>query len=146
MTDTAPLLAALERHREVRGSLPLYDALVRDDPDAVADALGDAPRHPLRPDVEAWLRARGVEPAGDDPEREELRARLAAAERHARDLQRRLDEAVAARAGAVRTADAAALVGVLLAAVAIAGWLAAFGVLPFSPERAPPVPTEQEPP
>lgn len=149
--DTAALLQALERVREVRGSLELFDGLVRDEPAAVRDALAFAPRHPLRDDVGAWLAARGL----DAPPPPDLAAALA---RHGisdleswveerKRTERRLGSMLAdARADAARHASAAnayAAVSVLLAAAALLGWLAAFGVLPFQPEGPVPVP---EPP
>lgn len=149
--DTAALLQALERVREVRGSLEIFDGLVRDEPAAVREALAFAPRHPLHDDVAAWLSARGLAPPSP-PDVATVLARHGISDLEAflderQKTERRLGSLLAdARADAARHASAAnayAAVSVLLAAAAFLGWLAAFGVLPFKPEGPVPVP---EPP
>jgi hypothetical protein len=139
--DTAALLEALERHREVRGSLPLFDGLLRDDPAAVQAAIADAPVHPVRDAVEGWLRARGVDvPVGSDSAAaRELASIRAEATLRERRLAEEAADARRERDVAVRAANAYAAMCVLLAMIAIGGWLAAFGVVPFHAEG--PTPT-----
>lgn len=131
-----PLLDALDRVREVRGTLPLFDALVSGGPADVAAVLTAWPRHPLRAQIVAWLQANGqAEPPTDSP--------LAALERHgvhdvdawiaAQDaarlkLERALADTAAARDHALRSANAYALVAAVLAVLAIGGWVVALGI------------------
>lgn len=147
MSGPDELLAALERVREVRGSLPLFDGLVRDDADAVAAALRDAPRHPLRGPIAGWLHARGRAAAGP-PDAAAILARRGISDLDAfldaRDaelvrLGRLLADARAESARHARNASAFAAICVLLAAAAVAGWALALGT---EPEPASTPPTE----
>lgn len=129
------LLDALDRVREVRGSLPIFDALVSGGPPEVAAALTAWPRHPLRAQLVAWLQANSQpEPPADSP--------LAALERHGvhdvdawvaeqeaarAKLERALSDTAAARDHALRSANAYALVAAVLAVLAIGGWVVALG-------------------
>ncbi len=141
---TADLLDALDRVREVRGSVDLFDALSAEAPERVRDAVAAHPRHPLRARILAWLAARGVEPpAVEAPAAAlarhgitDLDAWIAAA--HAREaaLVRAVADVKAERDLALRSANAYALVAALLAALAIGGWVAALGGFPF-PEEPP---------
>ena len=131
--DTRSLLLALERHREVRGSLWLYDALLRDDVEEVRAALARVPSHADAADIRVWLRARGVEPDLSPS------AAIAAPASRAPDVT--LARAIAARDEAIRAANGYAGISVVLAAVAMLGWLAAFGLIPFQPEAPTPFPT-----
>ncbi len=134
--DPSALLDALDRVREVRGTLPLFDALVSRDPARVRAALTAWPRHPLRPAIVAWLLDNGEsEPPVDSP--------LAALERHGvadvdawvsehRATQARLERALAdttaQRDLALKSANAYALVAAVLAVLAIGGWVVALGL------------------
>lgn len=124
--------------------MPLFDALVADDPARVRAALTACPLHPLHPAIVAWLASRGLPP----PDTEGPAAVLArhgivdlesfvvsAASREAA-LSRSLSDARAERDLALRSAEAYALVAALLAVVAIAGWFLALGGLPL-PEEPP---------
>jgi hypothetical protein len=134
---TSDLVDALDGVREVRGSLPIFDGIVANDPARVRAALGAHPLHPLRDGVIAWLAARGVPP----PETEGAEAALArhgitdldtwVAGTRAREaaLSRDLAESRAQGEQALRAANAYALVAALLAVLAIAGWLVAMGPL-----------------
>lgn len=146
------LLDALDRVREVRGSLPIFDALVADDPVRVRDALAAHPRHPLRAAIVAWLGERGVAPPSEEGAAaalarhgiDDVDAFVAAA--HAREaaLVRALADAHAEKELALRSANAYALVAALLAALAIGGWFAALGGFPF-PEEPPVTPAPARP-
>ncbi|MDP2312231.1 MAG: hypothetical protein Q8P41_04945 [Pseudomonadota bacterium] len=150
--STDALLDALDRVREVRGSVPLFDALVADDPQRVRATLMTCPRHPLHDALVAWLAARGIAP----PEAEGAAAALArhgiadvdayVAASGAREaaLARALDTARGERDLALRAANAYALVAALLAIVAIVGWFGALGGFPL-PEEPPPAPTPLSP-
>jgi hypothetical protein len=155
--ETATLLDALDRVREVRGSVPIFDALVADAPERLRTALAAAPRHPLREPLEAWLLARGVRPMEQESAAEalarhgitDLDAWVADQARRETALARSLDDARAERELALRSANAYALVAALLAAVAIVGWVRA--LQDFSPvtEPAPThtaAPSEPSPP
>jgi hypothetical protein len=139
--DTARLLAALERERDVRGSFAIYEVVSVDDLAGVAAALGAHPRHPLASDVRAWLEARGAAPPVPDTAAqlqalgvEDPAAWVARHRAEVAALRRAVDEARSAALGAGRTASAYALMCVLLAVIAVAGWAAAFGRVPFEPE------------
>lgn len=149
------LLEALDRVRDVRGSVPLFDGLVADDAVRVRDALAACPRHPLHTAIVAWLAARGLAgPATEGPA--EALARhgivdvdtfvVGASEREAA-LARSLADARAERDLALRSADAYALVAALLAIVAIAGLFFVLGGLPLPAEPpSPPRPASSFPP
>lgn len=144
--DTRALLEALERVREVRGSLPLYDALVRGDGAAFAAAVASHPRHPLKDAAVTWLGARGLAlPPGPDVASrllalgiEDVEAHVEAARRTERELRARVDELSTELAAARGAANAAALVCVLLGLLAAAGWAAVLGDLPFPRASDPP--------
>ncbi|MBM4391690.1 MAG: hypothetical protein FJ090_11255 [Deltaproteobacteria bacterium] len=139
MSDTEALLDAIDRVRDARGSIELFDALAAEDAAAVATALARFGRHPLAEPVREWLRARGIEGASlPSPAEVALRLGISDLEAHletdARErarLARSLGEAWqrAERAETVANAYAAILVVVALAAVL--GWLAALGVVPI---------------
>ena len=146
--STPALLDALDRVREVRGSVPLFDALAAEDPERVRVTLVAWPRHPLHAAIVTWLGERGVDlPESEGP--------VAALVRHGIDdvdafvhtvqtreatLTRALDTAVAERSLALRSANANALVAALLAIVAIGGWFSALGGLPLPEAPTPAAP------
>jgi hypothetical protein len=151
------LVDALDRVREVRGSLALFDGIVAGDPERVRAAIAAHPRHPLRAAVAAWLAERGVEaPTDEGPAAalarhgiDDLDAYVASATAREGALVRQLADAKAERDLALRSANAYALMAALLAAFAIGGWVAAVSGFPLpqepEPERAPsraPVTTE----
>ncbi len=139
MSDTETLLDALDRVRDARGSIELFDALAAEDAAAVATVLARFVRHPLAEELRAWLHARGVEGASLPSPGEvaqklgitDLEAHLETEARDRARLSRSLEEAWkrAERAETVANAYAAILVVVALAAVL--GWLAALGVVPI---------------
>ena len=145
---TPALLDALDRVREMRGSVPLFDALAAEDPERVRVTLVAWPRHPLHAAIVTWLGERGVDlPESEGP--------VAALVRHGIDdvdafvhtvqtreatLARALDTAVAERSLALRSANAYALVAALLAIVAIGGWFSALGGLPLPEAPTPAAP------
>lgn len=144
--DTRALLEALERAREVRGSLPLFDALVRDDAEAFSRALGEHPRHPIAAVGRAWLAARGL-PAPTPPSAEErlvalgitdVDAFVEQARRTERELRRTNADLAAELHAARRLANASSAVCVLLGLLAAAGWAAVLGDLPFPRAASPP--------
>jgi hypothetical protein len=144
--DTRALLDALERVREVRGSLPLYDALIRVDGVAFAQALAMHPRHPLRDDALAWMERRGIAPAAppDATSRllaygiEDVDTYVATVRATERDLRARAADLAAEAARARQVANAASLVCVLLGILAAVGWAAVLGDLPFPRAVDPP--------
>jgi len=150
--STAELLDALDRVREVRGSVPLFDALAAGDAERVRMTLVAWPRHPLHGAIVAWLGERGLAP----PEAESPVAALArhgiddvdayvqAAHLREATLSRALDAALAEKSLALRSANAYALIVVLLAIVAIGGWFSALGGLPL-PEAPTPDPPAAAP-
>jgi hypothetical protein len=143
--DTQDLLDALERHKEVKGTLPLFDALWSGDPAAVQAALADFLAHPLAGRVGDWLEARGAarptKPSGAEIlERRGIEDVSGWIDRHEKEvaqLRRERDVAVQQRSDALKTANALAMMLVVLAGVALIGWLAAFGVMPFTPVPIP---------
>jgi hypothetical protein len=143
---TAALLDALDRVREVRGSVPLFDALAAEDAPRVRDALAAWPRHPLYDRVVAWLAARDLPPPELAGPAEALArhgitdvdAWVTTRDRREAELARSLADARAERELALRSANVYALLAALLAAVAIGGWLAALGGLPLPAEPTPP--------
>lgn len=142
--DADALLDALERVREVRGSAELFDAIAAGEPGRVADALGRHPRHPTRARLEGWLRARGVEPPGEEGPGEALArhgiedvdAWVTGAVARENALVRQLADVKAERDLALRSANAYALIAALLAAFAIGGWVAAVSGFPLPEEPA----------
>jgi hypothetical protein len=144
--DTRALLEALERAREVRGSLPLFDALVRDDAAAFSAALAEHPRHPIAAEGRAWLAARGL-PAPAHPSAEErlvalgitdVDAFVEQARRTERELRRKSAELAEELHAARRLSNATAAVCVVLGLLAAAGWAAVLGDLPFPRAASPP--------
>jgi hypothetical protein len=139
---TPGLLDALDRVRDVRGSLGIFDALVADDPVRVADALASAPRHPLRPRLEAWLVSRGVAPPSEEGPAAALArhgivdvdAFVAAAHGREAGLVRALADTRAERDLALRSANAYALVAALLAMIVVGGWIASLAGFTFTEE------------
>lgn len=136
--DTESLLDALDRHRNRTGSVEIFDALVARNPGAVQLALSRAPAHPLRDAVSAWLRARDVAPP-ELPSAEEVRVqaleeRIAILERRFVELNRNVDAIAGLGQGTLKVADAYAAICVVLFGIAVLGWAAAFGILPFTPE------------
>lgn len=137
--DTEALIDRLDRVREARGTIELFDGLLAEDAEAVAKALAVHLRHPLAQEFSVWLSARGVAtPAPPSPaevaERlgiTDLDAHFAEEAKTRARLTTSADEAWkrARRAEAVANAYAAVLV--LLVGVAIMGWLAALDALPF---------------
>ena len=131
-----PLLEALDRVREVRGSLPIFDALVSGGPADVAAALTAWPRHPMRAQIVAWLQANGQpEPPADSPlaalERNgvhDVDAWIAEQDATRLKLERALSDTSAARDHALRSANAYALIAAVLAVLAIGGWVVALGL------------------
>ncbi len=149
MSDTEALLDALDRVRDVRGSIDLFDGIAADDTAAVATALARFVRHPLAEKVRAWLRVRGVEGAALPSPGEvaralgisDLQAHLETEARDRARLSRSLEEAWKRAERAETVANAYAAILVLMALVAVLGWLAALGVVPIlggpgdAPER-----------
>lgn len=145
-TDTEALIDRLDRVREARGSIELFDGLVAEDAESVAKTLAVHPRHPLLEEIRVWLAVRGVAtPAPPTPA--EVAARLGItdldavladeAKTRAR-LTASADEAWKRARQAEAVANAYAAVLVLLVGVAIIGWLAALDALPIRivPETA----------
>lgn len=142
------LKSRLEAFTEARGTIELYDALCLPEAGqagAVAEALAAFPNHPLADEVRGWLAARGVAVAQPDAA-DLLRAhgiddfgRWYAREKAERlKLEAALADALAGQAAARLSANAYALVCVMLLGAGLLGWAAAFGVWHFVPE--PPLP------
>lgn len=147
------LKARLEAFTEARGTIELYDALCLPEGEqacAVAEALAAFPHHPLADEVLAWLGERGVTPVLPDAA-EVLRAhgiddfgRWYAREKAERlKLESALSDALAGQAAARLSANAYAMVCVMLLGAALLGWAAAFGFWRFVPE--PPLPGPHDP-
>lgn len=141
--DTEALLDALDRVREARGSVELFDAIAAGDGEGTRAVLGRFGRHPSAPAVRAWLNARGFEPPSPETTVEALgrhgiddvEAYVQAAASREATLTRALEEARAARDLALRSANTYALVAALLAVLAIAGWIGLLGLpFPTAPE------------
>lgn len=143
--DTAELLAGLDRHKLARGSAELYDALLYGSPKRVADELRAVQRHPLHEELARWLVARGEQPPAP-PSNDEILARLGIEDIEAHlarkdaeiaKLRKELADISTRGHDALKAATGYSFTTVLLAGVAVMGWLAAFGVLPFSPQVIP---------
>ena len=138
--DTEALLDRLDRVREARGSVELFDALLAEQPEGVAKALALHLRHPLLIEVSAWLSARGIEPptapgaqaVADRLGITDLESVLAEEAKTRARLTASADEAWKRARRAESVANAYAAVLVLLVGVAITGWLAALDALPIS--------------
>ncbi len=151
--DSQRLADAFERVRERPGTLELFDAIVAEDVVAAATALSRHLRHPMAPEVEGWLAARGVAAPGR-PTAEmimaehgivDLEGHLDLAEREASRVRASLAAAFSRAARAESLANAYAAVVVLLAGVAALGWAASFdfwgpGPMVVKPEPVPPAP------
>lgn len=143
--DTQDLLDALERYKEVRGTLPLFDALWSGDPARVYTSLGENLTHPLAEDLARWLAARGVarpaRPSNDAVlEQKGVEDVAAWIERHEKEvlkLRRERDDAARQRSDALKAANGLAMILVVVTAAGIMGWLAAFGVMSFRPMELP---------
>lgn len=141
--DSEALLALLDRHRYCRGSTDFFDAVMEERVEGVALALSRFPTHPLRVQVVAWLRLREAEvpelPSPTDLLLGELEERLVLQEKQIRDLSARVEQLSGLGLNSQRVNEVYAGVSVLLVGVAILGWMAAFGILPFVPEGPTPM-------
>ncbi len=143
--DTQDLLDALDRYKEVRGTLPIFDALWSGDPGRVYTVFADHPTHPVAEALAAWLNARGVtrpgRPSNDEVlDRKGVEDVAAWIDKHEKEvwkLRRERDAAVLARSDALKSANGLAIILFVVAGAAITGWLAAFGVLSFRPMELP---------
>lgn len=153
MEERDQLLDALDQFRDVRGTVALFDGIATRDLAAVARALGESPEHPLAGRVGAWLRAQGVQ-APAPPTTDELLARLGIGDvgRWVQDqdralarMEQRLRDVEAARLRAERAASGFAAVCVILVAVAVLGWAAAYGLVPLGGASSAPAETIQAP-
>lgn len=144
-TDTQDLLDALDRHKEAKGTLALFDALFVEDADAVYYALTDHLTHPLSDRLGVWLEARGVARPAKPSSAEILERRgvtdvdawITRHEKEMAAMKEELEVARRLRNEALIAANSFSAILVVFVAVAVLGWLAAFGVLPFSPQRLP---------
>ena len=159
--DTQVLVERLEAVRDRPGTVELFDALILEDAEGVARALGAFPRHPRAIEVRRWLEVRGV-PGPIPPSVEsiltahgiaDLEEHLRAAHQREVTLQRALEAALVRASRAETVASAYAAVLVMLVLVGMLGWAAAIGVVPiFSPvpeapaRPAAPAPTSPLPP
>lgn len=133
------LLDDLDRLRDVKGSVEIFDALAVDDAPAVAAALARFPRHPLAAALTQWLAARGLEgPRVPSPAEvatklgiDDLEAHLDAENQLRTRLERSLEAASSRAERAETVANAYAAILVVVALVAALGWLAALGALPL---------------
>lgn len=151
--DTEALLERFERYRETKGTLELFDALCSGNARAVQKALSFALKHPLADEIGAWLERRGLERPRAPTSQEVLEKRgiddveafLQRKEAEVAELRRSLEIASEAARRAQNAASGYAAMCVLLAGVAILGWLAALQILPFVPEGPTPMMEEDEP-
>lgn len=149
--ESEALLDTLDRVREARGSVALFDAVAAGDVAAAVAGLAVNPRHPAAEAVRSWMRARGVEPPAVESATDALvrhgitdvEAWVQASAGREATLTRALEEARAARDLALRSANTYAGVAALLAVLAIVGWLGLLGIpLPSLPQPDP-APTEE---
>lgn len=149
--DTAALMEGLDRHRLAKGSPELYDALLQGSPHRVRDELVHFLRHPLAAELGDWLRARGVQPPAA-PTNDEVLARLGIADIEAHlarkeaelaKLRQELASVTDRGHSALKAATGYSATTALLFGAAVLGWLAAFGVIPFTPELTPTVEMEK---
>lgn len=145
--DTEALLERFERYRETKGTLELFDALGTGHAGEVQKALAHALKHPLAGEVGEWLERRGYErpapPTGQEilEERgiQDVEGFLQRRDAELAELRRSLEVASESARRAQNAASGYAAVCVLLAGVAILGWLAALRVIPFVPEGPTPL-------
>jgi hypothetical protein len=141
--DTEELLGLLDKNRRHRGSTELFDALLLEKPEAVSLALSRVPSHPLRQELLVWLERREASlpalPSAQELILSELEERVSAQDRQIRELKARVEALGGLGLNGQRIAEMYAGACVVLAGVAILGWMAAFGMLPFSPEAPAPV-------
>lgn len=144
--DTESLLAKLDKHRHARGTVPIFDALLNETVEVVSLELSRAPMHPLRPELTAWLRARGQAPS-DLPSPDqlllaELEERLEAQEKRIRTLTQEVETLSGLGLMGRRVNEVYAAMTALFVGISILGWMAAFGLLPFTPEGPTPLKPE----
>lgn len=143
--DTQELLDALDRYKEVRGTVPLFDALWSGEPGEVQRALSEFLAHPLAGPIGDWLEARGAARPVKVSNEEVLERRgvadvagwLDQHEKEAAQLRRERDVAFQKCSDALKAANGLSLMLVLVSGVAVIGWLAAFGVFAFTPLKIP---------
>lgn len=153
MHDTAELMAGLDRHKLAKGSPELYDALLHGNPYRVRDELSHFLRHPLAAEFAAWLVARGVEPPRRPSNDEilkalgitDIEATLQKKDSEIAKLRKELDYVQGKGSDALKAATGYSFTSVLMFGVALLGWLAAFGVLPFSPQVIEKIDTSKPP-
>lgn len=143
--DTADLLAGLDRHRNAKGSPEIYDALLTANAGQVRDELGKVLRHPMAEEIHVWLLARGIDPP-KPPSNDEVLARLGILDIESvllkKDaellrLKNQVTELQNRGSDALKAATGYSFTTVLLAGVAVLGWLAALGVIPINQEVIP---------
>jgi hypothetical protein len=150
--DTEALLDQIDAVRTARGSVALFDALVEENSEGVANILALHVRHPCAPAIGVWLEQRG-QTVPKPPTVTETAERLGIT-----DLESLLAEQAGTRARLVastdeawkrarraeNTASAYAAVLVLVSGAAVVGWLAAVDALPirFLPDSAPVAPDQ----
>jgi hypothetical protein len=136
--DTEQLLTALERHRQARGSVELYDALLEEHAERLQLALGKVPLHPLRPELIRWLLSRGHRlpelPSPAELALAELEEQLEVQQKQITALREQVETLQGLGLHSHRVNEAYAAVVVLFVGIAVLGWAAAFGLLPFHPE------------
>ena len=141
--DTEALLSALDKVGRARGSAELFDALLEENVERVAVELGRFPTHLLRPELTQWLTVRGHRlqdmPSPTDLLIADLEARLEFQERRIRELSARVESLGALGLGSRRVTEAYGAMIALFIGMAVLGWAAAFGLLPFSPEGPTPL-------
>lgn len=139
--DTNAILEALERHKEVRGTLELFDALWTGDPAQVQAAAGAALNHPLSDDVGRWLEARGAARPSKPTNEQELQRRgvtdvalfVDGLRAELAQAKRERDDALLQRSDALKTANGLGVILFLVAGAGVLGWLAAFGAIDWAP-------------
>ncbi len=136
--DTERLLTALERHRQLRGSVELYDALLEEHAERLQLALGRVPLHPLRPELIQWLLSRGHRlpelPSPSELALAEVEERLEVQQKQIVTLREQVEALQGLGLNSRRITEAYAAMVVLFVGIAVLGWAAAFGLLPFHPE------------
>lgn len=143
--DTNALLEALERQKDVRGTLELFDALWAGDPAQVQHALAGTLNHPLADEVGRWLEARGAARPSKPTNEQELQRRgvtdvaafVDGLRAEVAQLRKERDDAMQQRSDALKAANGLGLMIFVVAGAGILGWLAAFGVIDWAPSRLP---------